>query len=315
MNFSSELYLGKNPALYAREVLKECGFKEPPICEKSVARHLGLEIKEFSLDNVPQREDLSETLKTTCAWLEHKPNCESRIWVRRDMRLGRKRMSVFHECGHAILPWHKNLNYLCKEEDIESAAQRRSEREREAFVCASEFLMPREMFIEDAMSLDISISSIEKLSHRYFASMEATAIRFASVHPSRCGIVVVKPTENQKPEDIMQDQIPPKQLLLHSKIPPRRKISEDDKKYDIKVKYFVKSHRFPTFIYPRTGIEKGNAISKAWTLREPVKGEIPASIFGSSATWSYKVECLPLGKSRMVLALLWLPDNQLKIDF
>lgn len=311
MNFSSGSYLGKNPAVYARKVLKECGLKEPPICEKSVARHLGLEIKEFSLDDVPQREDLSETLKTTCAWLEHKPNCESRIWVRRDMGLGRKRMSVFHECGHAILPWHKGLDYLCDDKDIEPTVQ--SQREREAFACASEFLMPREMFVEDALSLEISISAIEQLSHHYLASREATAIRFASIHPGRCAIVMVQQVENQKTEVVAQNQFPPEQLLFHAKIPSRRTM--DDKKYDIRVKYFVKSHRFPTFIYPRTGIEKGNAISEAWTLRGSVKGEIPASIFGSSATWSYKVECLPLGKSGMVLALLWLPDNQLKIDF
>jgi len=313
MKISWENHLGKDPVLYARKVLKECGFKHPPICEKTVADYLGLEIKECSLDGLPQDEDLREALETACAWLERKPDGKSNIGVYRDTRPERKRLGVFHECGHDILPWHEKLNYLCSENDLGSTARKRIE--REAFKCGSEFLMPREMFVEDIVSLETGISAIEQFHIRYVASMEATAIHYAYTHPGLCGIVMVEKAENQKPEAIPRGDTSRGQLILPFKTPPKRVVLEDDKNYPIRVKYFVKSHHFPKFIRPGTGIEEGNLIFDAWDSRRPMQGEIPASVFGSSAKWDYKAECLLLGNTGMVLVLLWLPNRQLKLNF
>jgi hypothetical protein len=314
MKFSLENYLGNDPTLYARKVLKECGIKAPPVCEKTIVDYLGLEIKEFSLDDAPQDPGLLEVIKTACAGLRRKPNGKSFIRVFRDTRLERKRLSIFHECGHAILPWHEEFDYLCSEKDVDPTVRKRIE--REAFRCGSEFLMPREMFLEDALSLKISLSAIERLRSRYVASMEATAIWYAYTHPGLCGIVIVEPAGNQKPKVMVPDNTPPGQLLFpFKKIPPRPIILEDDKKYPIKVKYFVKSHRFPKYIIPGTGIEEDNPVFEAWVSRRPVQEEIPASVFGSSAKWAYNAECIPLGRTGMVMVLLWLPDHQLKFDF
>ncbi len=156
-----ENHLGKDPVLYARKVLKECGRMHPPICEKTVADYLGLEIKECSLDGLPQDEDLREALKTACAWLKREPGGKSYIGVYRDVRSERKRLGVFHECSHDIVPWHENLDYFCSEKDIGPTAHKRTE--QEAFKCGAEFLMPRELFVEDAMSLETGISAIDQL--------------------------------------------------------------------------------------------------------------------------------------------------------
>lgn len=43
MKFSWDNYLGNSPALYADKALRECGLKEPPICETTVADYLGLD--------------------------------------------------------------------------------------------------------------------------------------------------------------------------------------------------------------------------------------------------------------------------------
>lgn len=308
-----ENHLGKNPVLYARKVLKECGFKHPPICEKTVADYLGLEIKEFSLDDAPQSEGLCEAVKTACACLRRKPNGKSFIRVYRDIRPERKRLGIFHESGHAILPWHEELDYTCSEKDLNPTVQKRIE--REAFACGAEFLMPREMFVEDAMSLKTSISAIEQLHDRYVASVEATAIHYAYTHPGLCGIVMVEKAENQKPEAIPRGDTSRGQLILPFKTPPERIILEDNKKYPMRVKYFVKSHRFPKFIRPGTGIEEDNLVFEACDSWRPMRGEIPASVFGSSAKWDYNAECLPLGNTGMVLVLLWLPNRQLKLNF
>jgi len=211
-------HLGKDPVLYARKVLKECGFKHPPICEKTVADYLGLEIREFPLNDIPQDGGLRDILKTACAWLKREPGGKSYIGVYRDTRTERKRLGVVHECGHDIVPWHEELNYFCSESDLGPVTHKRIE--REAFKCGAEFLMPREMFVGDAMSLDTNISAIEQLHNYYVASMEATAIHYAYTHSGLCGIVMVEKVENQKPEAIPKDDTSRGRLILPFEPPP-----------------------------------------------------------------------------------------------
>lgn len=165
MKLSIDNYLGNDPALYARKVLRECDFKAPPICEKTVVDYLGLGLKEFSQNNFPQdNPELHEILKTTCSWLKRNGNGQSCIWVNHDIPLERKRLSIFHECGHAILPWHEVFNYLCCESDFDPCV--RSRIEREAFKCGSEFLIPVEMFVEDALSSEKWVYNAECLPLR-----------------------------------------------------------------------------------------------------------------------------------------------------
>lgn len=312
MSFLWEDSLGHDPARYARKVLKECGLKHPPICEKTVADYLGIQISECSLDGKPKDEELRKALETACAWLEHKPDGRTCIHLYRDTRPERKRLGVFHECGHEIVPWHEDLDYFCTETDIGPTPHKRIE--QEAFRCGAEFLMPTKMFVEDILSLGTSILAIEQLHERYVSSMEATAINYAYRHPGLCGIVMVEQSNNQKPEVIVKDHTSRRQLNFPLKIPPKRIILEDDRKYPISVKYFVKSHRFPKFIRPGTGIEEGNLVFEAWDSWKPMQGEIQASVFRSSAKWAYNAECLPLGNTGKLLLLLWLPDRYLKFN-
>lgn len=94
--------------------------------------------------------------------------------------------------------------------------------------------MPGDMFVEDVLSLETSIYAIEQLRHRYVASMEATAIRYAYIHPGLCGIVMIEPAENQKPKPILQAHNPPGQLAFPFRIPLKPLTVEDDKRYPLR---------------------------------------------------------------------------------
>jgi len=311
-----EGYLGSNPELYARKVLNVCGLRRPPICERTIVDYLRLEVVEITTADIRNfltvtgdgnAAEMFRTLDTTSAWLERSPGKKPRICVRQETRPGRKRMGILHECGHFLLPLHRALNYFCTEADLHPAVRKRVE--QEAFLCAAEFLMPRQMFVEDALSLEIGLSAVEQLRYRYEASMEATAIRYANTPPGPCAIVMVAQAKNGTVAT-PRDRVPSEQLLLPMELPPKSQHSDDGARYPLAVKYFVRSPGFPKFIRAGTGIEEGNRVYDAWARGTRVKDEIPASVFGSSGNWVYHAECLPLGRSGKVMVLLWLPDHQ-----
>ena len=73
------------------------------------------------------------------------------------------------------------------------------------------------------------------------------------------------------------------------------------------------SDREENLLHPGKGIDEKNAIFKSWNEQKPIVDEIPAATFGSSEKWACRVECLPLGTSGKVLALLSLTDHQLPL--
>ena len=193
-------YIWRDPVRYARKVLGGCGFSKPPICEMTVAEYIGLGIKYFWRRDIPEGEARPEIADNILAWLQRKPNGKSRIWVRRDIDYYRQRMSVFHECGHAIIPWHQELDCMCAASDLRSNAQK--ECEREAYACGCELMMPAEMFVPDALYLEAAcrgpyIGGLNLLSMSCQASLEATAIRYAELHPSPRAVLIVEQVGNE----------------------------------------------------------------------------------------------------------------------
>jgi len=309
MSFAWKTNPSGDPAFYAKNLLRNCGIKEPPICEKAVTDFLELEIKEISLNGYGFADsDLHEALKTCCSWLKRGVGKKSEIWVYKNIPLGRKRLSIFHECGHEVIPWHEKIDYCC-EERIDLVTQKQTE--KEAYKFAVEAMMPRDMFIEDAMSLNIGIAAIEQLKDRYIGSLEATANRYVSTHLNPCGIVMVEQPKDHKLNNIRMNDSHYRQSKMFSSFEDNSfaVMVEEKKKYPLQVKYSVKSHNFPKFIRPGTPIEEDNLIFDSWITGRRLKTEIPASVFGSSAKWAYNAECLPLGKNGMIMVLLWLSDR------
>jgi hypothetical protein len=192
--------VGKSPVLYTDKVIQEIGLKEPPFCERTIADYLGLQVVEFTNASIsafreqhPDADEIDQHLQTACAWLHKEENGGGVICANAEMRDARKRMSVFHECGHAMMPWHDGVYYICGVDGLDSVTI--SLIEREAFSFGSSFLMPPAYFTEDVMSLDTSLCSVRQLADRYVSSFEATAIWYAYTHPGHCGFMMVEPTQ------------------------------------------------------------------------------------------------------------------------
>jgi hypothetical protein len=226
----------------------------------------------------------------------------------------RKRLSIFHELGHIVIPWHSQVSYSCSENDLDRKCIK--EIEKQAFDCGTEFMMPGNIFIADINSLPIGIEAIKKIANRYEASLEATAIRYIKLNKKICAIVIMEPPENQKTNVIHFKSSSEYQLELASLVPFNSPNKEEEEMEEgdiiLRVKYFVRSSRFPKDIYIKTGTEIGwgNPITKAWIEEEHVQTEIPASLFGSSSKMHYMAECFPLGRTGKIMVFLWIPDQQ-----
>jgi hypothetical protein len=317
MTFKPETYLGNNPVVYARAVLEGCNITEPPVDQETITDFLNLEILEVTDDEINEYEFqtggsnfMLQHLKVSCAGLQQNLNGgRSKLLLLANQIITRKRLSVFHECGHALLPWHKDTNYFCLENDIKLTGIKL--KEAEAYKCGAEILMPYKMLVPDILDLVPSIQSIKKLKSRYIASFEATAIRYAYTHPGICAIVMVEPSSEKYPK--IQGKSNPDQLILT----PRSftKYYDFHKKFPLSVKYSVTSHRFPFFIKPGIGINDDNPIFGTWLSDEPYQGELPISLFGQKGKRYLNAECIPFGNTGMVLVLLWLPSYQMYLDY
>jgi len=317
------LFYGKDPNNYARRVLKECYIKEPPINEYEVADYLGVTITPITQDQIDdflsdcgstfRLPDFIRVLKESCAWLEKYTDGKSIIHVLHDGNEQRIRLSIFHECGHEILPWHEQLNYLCDDEKVHNHGIM-VPFEKEAFQCGTELMMPGDVFFEDAMSDETSIETIKRLAYRYNASLEATSIRYCSVLKRYCAMMVVVPSGNDS--EVEDDAI-----FQHDDIhlfDPCDYLSRpiiQANQSPLMVKYFVSSSKTMGYASKGTGIGEDNPIFNTWISGKPFKGQMKSSVWGSSKNIQYNAECLRLGKTDKVLVLLWLPENQLWFGF
>ena len=318
-----DCYCGNNPNNYARRVLKECRINAPPIDEYVVADYLGATIAPITQDqiddfifenrNVSGLPDFIRNLKESCAWLEKYPDGKSIIHVLHDSNEQRMRLSVFHEYGHEILPWHDQLNYLCDDSHVQNHGIL-IPFEREAFRCGTELMMPSDLFFEDAMSNETSIETIKRLAYRYNASLEATAIRYCSILKRYCAMMVVVPSGNDSEVEIKASFQRGDSHLFQSCDYPSSPIIQANQS-PLMAKYFVSSSKTMGYASKGTCIGEDNPIFNTWISGKQFKGQIKSSVWGSSKNIPYNAECLRLGKTGMVLVLLWLPEDQLWLGF
>jgi hypothetical protein len=311
---------GSAPAIYAQKVIKECGLTEPPFCEREIAEFLNIQIIEISPADIeeykiinPKFPSIETFLEESGTFMETDGEGNRIIFTPKSASPVRKRMNIFHECGHAILPWHVEHCYLCKDKEMDPSV--RKQMERQAFLCAGEFLMPRAYFLQDLLSLQaMSISTIQILSKRYHVSLEATANWFTYIHPGICSVLMVEHT-NPDPDSVEHEVIPEHQEHLKIGIPAKVYKSEEPDGVPLKIKYAMRSRRFPDPIRSNTGIAKESPLYKAWLKKEIVRGEIPATTFGLLDKAPLKFECLPLGYHDRMMVLLWEEDRQNRLIY
>lgn len=294
------------PAYYARRILKEFNITKPPVNEIVIAHHLGLRIIE--LDNSDLKRfpgfdsSLIKNIKQTGAW--YKPK-ESRIYVFGGINNGRKRLSIFHEFSHAILPWHKDLN--CFNSEKYNNDREIKLREREAYKCASELIMPSEWLASDDFKKNICFDSIKILASTYQVSQENAADNYVLRNPGILGLVVILPTSNKKRfSNISSDGL---ELFETSQ---EELLAEEKLKDPLTVKYFVKSKKFPNYINRGTPIGKENPVYKIWLEGKQVSGTLPPNIMDSSGI-SYNYEFMPTDNKIRAYLLLWHCQEQLEL--
>lgn len=233
------------------------------------------------------------------------------IFVKKDILWTRKRFSIFHELGHAVIPWHSQVTYSCSEKDLGPKCNKIIE--KQAFDCGAEFMMPSNIFIPYCNSLPLGIEAIKELANYFEASLESTAIRYIKLNRHICAIVVLEEKKYQKNAITYSRNVPEYQPMLYPEITfsnSHKEETEESELMLLKVKYFVKSFRFPKYIRSDIELGWGNPITKAWIEEEHVQTEIPASLFGSSSKMHYMAECFPLGRTGKIMVFLWIPDQQ-----
>ena len=76
-------YLGKNPALYGRDLIRGLGIKEPPVNEYAVADFIGCEIRQVYAEDLAKWPGMRDIFRVACA---HLLKGENIILVNGEMR-------------------------------------------------------------------------------------------------------------------------------------------------------------------------------------------------------------------------------------
>lgn len=303
MNLNFDNYLGSKPFLYGRQLLKDMGLKDHYVNERDVVDFLGYEIKTMTPDAYASFGDIiGEIFDDTCAVLLRQ---ESLILLSNNLPPRRERITLFHESGHDLLPWHQAKAFSIRGKDVDPTVHKKME--REAFHAGTEIMYPLKHFIDDSLSLSLSFESVDRLADRYYGSFEATCIRYALTNQNIMAIAVVMENE-QHPEQIKFFSDPNKKQYKFPYMPPYKKVVIPASTAPLRVQYCSRSYRFPKFIKSGTEINADNIIYECWSQQCNQQGEIPASLFASSARFKYSAECIyHHGK---VYVLLSLPNWQ-----
>ncbi len=296
-----EHYLGAKPFLYGRDLLKRMQIKGHYVNEYDVMDFLGYEVQQIKPSKFIEYGDIiGEIFDDTCAVMIRE---ESKVLLSSSISPKRQRSTLFHEAGHDVLPFHDELTFSIRGKDIDPITHKIME--REAFLAGSEIMYPVKYFVDDMMSLPISIGSINRLADRYNGSFEATCIRYALTSLNRVAVVVVKENEfYNKPIPMGHGNSNQHFLFDITRFTKRRPLSTAP----LRVQYCSHSFVFPKFIKSGIEIEPDNIIYDTWKDKQYRQGEIPASVFGSSSKFKYFAECMPYYDK--IFILLWLTNRQ-----
>jgi hypothetical protein len=276
---SSNVILSKSPSGYADRVVRDLQISSPPVSSDQVLEYFGIQLSFFSSIDMVSRIGTDGVELDIPAFLWTKSNT-GHIFVNSDNSRSRQRFSIFHECAHFDIPWHRHSSYVCKDTDL--AISYRFEDEKEAHEYAARVMFPQHLFVPDTRALPSNIESIKTLSVRYSASFEATAIRYTQVHSGQCAVIYLMRNDNGSNE------------------------------FPYVVRYAVKSRDFHRFIKPGDKVRECELISEVFSERTELEGEIPAYVFGSKKGHSYVATLKPHGPDN-VCAFVYMEDPWYKI--
>lgn len=121
---------------------------------------------------------------------------EQLILTSTDIHQAREAFAKGHELGHATLPWHRDILYVCDEHDLSRGTREQMEWEANTF--ASEVLIPRPLLAQMYDANPTTMETVINLSQLSGASIESCAFAYASNHPRKC--VLLKMQEKKEGE-------------------------------------------------------------------------------------------------------------------
>lgn len=164
-------------AIYARELVSQCGLKAP-VDLNALAIELGLEVREEDSDSIEG------------ALIRAKKQALGIIVVNKNiLEVGRKRFTIAHEIGHFLIPNHGQAGVICNSEEIESYSPRIDPVEEEANQFAAELLIPYPLLDKKVAQVEPTMENIRWIANTFQASLTASAFRLIDLTDYPAAIV------------------------------------------------------------------------------------------------------------------------------
>ena len=240
-------HLARNEIADARNY----GLSGPPFDPRILASIMGIQYEESKQLIHSQDAELQPIAKG---------NTDLIIRYNPDKPKTRQNFSIAHEIAHTLFPEyrdqykaHHQIGKFNPDSEVE-------------FLCdlgASEIIMPAPEFNRDVEKMGISLKSLERLSKRYNASLEATAIRMITTNFDSCALMVLG--YSHKPSELCQIENAKNQLNLFSDCPCLPPLK-------LRVQYFVPSKYFFAYIPKHKSIEETSPLHEVSVTRKPFEG-------------------------------------------
>ena len=166
----------------ATQLLISLGISEPPLHPHVVLahRHLALEeLPAFDLDRLTTEQ--RRIFGSVRALLNP---AEKKIFISPLLSLHQRQWGIYHETGHDMIDWHRELLYLDSEYSLSPQVRKLMEKEANEFAGHLQFLGTR--LATEARELPLDLTSATLLAQRYNASYESTFRRYVETHQETC---------------------------------------------------------------------------------------------------------------------------------
>lgn len=121
---------------------------------------------------------------------------EATVLVDKHLHPAKKPFGQSHELGHHAIPEHKEILYVCSEEDLNPKT--RKEMEFEANVFASEILLPFQLMKNIYEEYPLSMETILLLKQLSNSSYHSAAIKYVSGSDKECCLLILSPEKDTK---------------------------------------------------------------------------------------------------------------------
>lgn len=185
-------------------ILSEFKGLEPPLDLTAVRDKLKLDLSYYSSKDPGLVQEMVHTIKVAGQeWLGPKTKLgklidrlglrgmlfwdQNRILIDSDQHHAKHRWTEGHEVGHKLIPWHQH--FLLGDSKHELSLDCHAAIEAEANYAAGQLLFLQKRFVEEAMSLPVSIASIKHLKQQFGNSNASTLWRFVEQHAGAAPLV------------------------------------------------------------------------------------------------------------------------------